>query len=796
VRSATLSTGQLAASEDAVSRVIPFSSQLTESIVSSTTGDYMSTWIVDGLSFEGLSNEDAYARMSSLNLFVRSLSNGKYAFWVHRVRRAVADGLALPEKDGFPRQFLAKYYEGLATGGLMATEIYLTVIYRPYPQRTNKLVGRIGSTLDDIRRENAEVIDALDNVGRQISSTLATYGPRRLGSYEHNGRAFSKQLEFYGYLVNGHWWRIPVKQVPLHKYLATSRVLFGHELMETRDTYGSTFSAFVDIKDYADFSEPGILNTMLGLPCEYIETHSFSPLGPLDARAALKRQRNQMLSAEDNAVSQVQQIDQAIDDLVSGNFSLGEYHYLMQVRGPTPEDVKAARSSAIEALQAAGFLGVPLDLVVDSAYASQFPTNWRSRPRSAKLSSKNFSGLCAMHNFTSGKRAGNPWGEAVTILRSPAKQPVYFNFHATPMGEDSFDLKALGNTQIIGQSGGGKTVLALFLMMNLTKYGTQCVFFDKDRGAEIALRACGGKYLAMERGVPTGFNPFKLDPTTENILFWEDLVKFCTMFAGQEHTPREQAEIGHAVRAVAMLPTKMRSFGAVMQNLPNVDPNSVAERLKKWCAGGTLGWALDCAADELAFEDGRIYGFDYTELLDDAATCPAVMMYLMYRVEKLIDGRRFAFFMDEYWKALSVSYFEDFAKNKQKTIRKQNGFGVYMTQSPSDTLRSPIARALIEQTATFIFLPNPTADRGDYVDGFKLTDTEFGVVKSLNEGSRMFMVKQGEQVGLATLNLAAFSDELKVLSGTTDNVARLDKLRARLGDEPGDWLVPFMKGEK
>jgi type IV secretion system protein VirB4 len=149
--------------------------------------------------------------------------------------------------------------------------------------------------------------------------------------------------------------------------------------------------------------------------------------------------------------------------------------------------------------------------------------------------------------------------------------------------------------------------------------------------------------------------------------------------------------------------------------------------------------------------------------------------------------------MDEYWKALSVSYFEDFAKNKQKTIRKQNGFGVYMTQSPSDTLRSPIARALIEQTATFIFLPNPTADRGDYVDGFKLTETEFELLKSLGEGSRMFLIKQGSNAAIATLDLNGFSEELKILSGTTANVARLDALRACHGDHPDQWITPFLE---
>jgi type IV secretion system protein VirB4 len=781
----------LATLEDTASRHIPFSARLDEHIISTRNGDFVSTWFIEGLSFEGLSNDEAYAKMEALNLLVRSLSNGKYAFWVHRIRRNTSDMLEIPEA-GFPQELLKKYYDQLCSGGLMATEIYLTIIYRPFPQRSGKVIGKIGRTRDDIAQEEANTIDVMENLHQQVKRTLSAYGPSRLGEYRHNGVTYSRQQEFYAYLINGHWWRIPVKRLPLHKYLALSRVFFGNEIMQTRDTWGTTYSAFVDIKDYADFSEPGILNTMLGLPCEYVETHSFSPMHALDAKSVLKLQRNRMISSQDNSVSQLEQLDEAMDGVASGNFALGEYHYLMQIKADNPESLKAARSSAIEGLQSAGFLGVPLDLVVDHAYASQLPGNWRSRPRSAHLSSRNFSGLCSMHNFSLGKRDGNPWGEAVTILRSPASQPVYFNFHASPSDEDSFGKSALGNCQIIGQSGGGKTVLALFLLMNLIKYGTQMVFFDKDRGAEIAIRAAGGQYLSLERGRPTGFNPFKMEPSETNILFWDDLVKFCSLLPNAPHSPREEAEISHAVRAVALLPRSMRGFEAVLQNLPNVDANSVAERLRKWCSTGALGWALDCDNDLLEFEAGRTYGFDYTELLDDPLTCPAVMMYLMFRVENLIDGRRFAFFMDEYWKALSVSYFEDFAKNKQKTIRKQNGFGVYMTQSPSDTLRSPIARALIEQTATFIFLPNPTADYRDYVEGFKLTETEFELVKSLGEGSRMFLVKQGSTVSIATLDLRGFDDELKILSGTTANVEKLDQLRKRLGDDPANWLKPFL----
>ena len=153
-------------------------------------------------------------------------------------------------------------------------------------------------------------------------------------------------------------------------------------------------------------------------------------------------------------------------------------------------------------------------------------------------------------------------------------------------------------------------------------------------------------------------------------------------------------------------------------------------------------------------------------------------MYLLHRMESIIDGRRFIYYMDEFWKWLLDDAFSDFAFNKQKTIRKQNGLGVFATQSPSDVLKSPIARALIEQCATEIYLPNPKADFNEYVEGFKLTEAEFEIIKNFNEDSRMFLIKQGHHSAIAKLDLTGFDDELAVLSGSSDNVELLHEILA------------------
>ena len=523
---------------------------------------------------------------------------------------------------------------------------------------------------------------------------------------------------------------------------------------------------------------------------EYIETQSFTILDRPTAKDALERQRNQLVAGEDAAVSQVAAMDQALNDLINGDFVLGEYHYSLAVLGDRPEEVAKHVAKARTQLADAGFQSALIDLVADAAWFAQLPGNWRYRPREAKLTSRNFCGLASLHNFATGKREGNPWGEAITIVKTPSGQPLYLNFHATPEKKDSADEKALANTQIIGSSGTGKTALEMALLAMATKYDITAVVFDKDRGTEIAIRAIGGIYTVFRRGEPTGLNPFQLEPDEIVLDFWERLVRKL-VDGGEPLSVKDELDVSRAVREVARMAKPLRRLSMVRQLLPNVGENSLHARLAKWCAGGRLGWLLDNPSDRLDFTRARLFGFDDTELLDDAEVSTPLTMYLLHLTESLIDGRRFIYVMTEFWKRLGDPVFTDFANNKQKTIRKQNGLGIFDTQSPADVLGSDIARSLIEQTATFFFLPNPRADYDDYVRGFKLTEAEFNIVRNLGENSRLFLVKQGHRSAIGRLDLAGLGDVLDVLSGTTDNVELLDTIRAQVGDDPDDWLPVF-----
>jgi type IV secretion system protein VirB4 len=787
----------LAEREVALADFVPFSSHVSEHVIRTREGDYLRVWRIAGIAFEAADPADILVRHEGFNQLVRSLPGGHVGLWSHRLRRRVSEHFATPYANAFCQEIATRYYGSFAGYRMMANELYLTVVYRPHRTRLARLFSQAARrTPEDIRRELHEALKAMAAIAAQLESSLKPWEPHALGVYTKTPACaqrpvrFSRALDFFGYLVNAAWEPVAVPAGRIAEALPSSRLFFHTEKLEIRMPGATRYAALLDLKDYPEETEPGMLNGLLYGEFEYIETQSFTILDRPSAREALERQRNQLIAGEDVAVSQIEAMDQALNDLVNGDFVLGEYHYSLAVLADRAHELARHVARARTQLADAGFQTALIDLVADAAWFAQLPGNWRYRPREAKLTSRNFCALASLHNFATGKRDGNPWGEAITIVKTPSSQPLYLNFHATPEKIESADEKALANTQIIGQAGAGKTVLELFLLAMSMKYGFTGVVFDKDRGTEIAIRAMGGRYTVLRRGVPTGLNPFQLEPHASVLDFWGRLVRRL-VDTGTLLGARDELDISRAVREVARMARPLRRLSMVRQLLPNVGENSLHARLAKWCAGGRLGWVLDNPSDTLDFSQNHLFGFDDTEFLDDVEVSTPVTMYLLHLTESLIDGRRFVYVMTEFWKRLADPVFTDFAKNKQKTIRKQNGLGIFDTQSPADVLHSDIARALIEQTATFFFLPNPRADYDDYVRGFKLSEAEFNIVRSLGENSRLFLVKQGHRSAIGRLDLSGLGDVLDVLSATTDNVELLERIRAQVGDDPAAWLPAF-----
>jgi type IV secretion system protein VirB4 len=774
--------------ENTADLYLAYRRHVTPEVISVGASTLMTTMEMSGVSFETTDISELNDLQTKLNLMWQNLADERLAVWVHMVRAREHDYPDGEFTSAFARDLNAKYRERMVGEQLFRNRWFLTLLWNPAIDSVAKASHFFGK-LGKARKEGVEAdplaLKALEEKRAIALALLARYEPRTLSLYEHNGLIFSQPMEFLQLIGSLDELRMPLVDGPISGAVMLNRPLFGREAVEIRGPSASRYGGILGIKEYPATTRPGMLNAILSAPFESVLTQSFGFISKAAARDRLTRKQNQMISTADRAFSQVEELDHALDDLESNRFVLGEYHLNLAVYADTPRALLDSMSIARRLLTDGGINPAREDLALEAAYWSQFPGNFKFRPRSGAISSRNFAALAGFHSFPSGEPT-NIWGPAVALLKTTSGCPFHFNFHH---GD-------LGSTFICGPSGSGKTVIQNFMLAQLEKLDATMVFFDKDRGADIFVRACGGSYLPLKNGRATGCAPLKVLDLEDGgdqafaIAWLSKLVER----ADRPFSVAEQRQIDEAVQHLARLPVPLRTIASLRDFFDYRDPEGIGARLERWRGDGALGWVFDCPEDTIAL-DAKLMGFDMTDFLDNAEIRTPLMMYLFHRIERLIDGRRIVIDIDEFWKPLGDAYFRELMRNKLKTIRKQNGLLVFGTQEPGDAIESEIGRTVISQCPTQIFMPNPRADYRDYVDGFKCTRREFELIKKvLSPESRRFLIKQGHNSAVAELNLNGFRDELTILSGRTEAVNRLDQLRAEVGDDPAAWLPRLLGG--
>ena len=171
---------------------------------------------------------------------------------------------------------------------------------------------------------------------------------------------------------------------------------------------------------------------------------------------------------------------------------------------------------------------------------------------------------------------------------------------------------------MIGPSGSGKTLLLVFLCSQARKYNPRIIYFDKDRGAEIYIRASGGDYCIISPEHKTGFNPLRLDDTPENRAFLNDWLAMLLTSSGEELESKDKKRIEGAIAGNYSLSKEHRGLSHIAPFLGAGGVGALADRLRPWYGKGRFSYLFDNENDTLDFNNLTV-GFDLTHLLDDEA---------------------------------------------------------------------------------------------------------------------------------------------------------------------------------
>lgn len=774
------------AREKAAGHHLPYARHVDDHTLETRDGLLMQVIHLRGLLFETADTEELNYRKALRDAMLQAIGSSRFALYHHVVRRRADADLDGRFPDDFTAGLDSAWRERLAARRLYVNDIFLTLVRRPLQgrigiaDRVREWIGR-GGTAD--RAEVSHELRQLDSARDSLIAQLGSYGPRLLGVYDTPQGVCSEPLEFLSSVYNAEMRPVLMPMQDAGAYLPYRRISFGEDTAElgAAGHTARSFVGMVSIKDYPGQTAPGMLDELLRLPVEMTVSQSF---GFVDRDAALGRMNlalRRMRSAEDEAVSLRGELSAAKDETAAGRAGYGEHHMTVAIHGETPEAVDAGVAEAQAVLADLGIVAVREDIALEPAFWAQFPGNFKYIARRGLISTRNFAGFASSHNFPIGRASGNHWGEAVSLLETTAAGPYFFNFH---QGD-------LGNFTVIGPSGSGKTVALNFLLAQARRFGPRIIFFDKDRGGELFIRAIGGRYDLLRPGTPSGLNPLQLLDTPENRGF---LIDWLAQLSASTET-EDLAAIKDAVDANFAQPhafRRLRHVAELFRGGHRPHASDLWARLRPWWGDGERAWLFDNEED-LTDLSAQAVGFDMTAILDDAALRTPAMMYLFHRVEERLDGSAAIIVVDEGWKALDDDVFVRRIKDWEKTIRKRNGIVGFATQSAQDALESRIASAIIEQAATQIFMANPKARAEDYIDGFGLTAHEHEIVRTLPDDAHCFLIKHGTDSVVARLNLSGERDLLTILSGRERSVRLLDEIRAATGDDPADWIPRLLE---
>ncbi len=776
---------KLAAKEAAIGDRLPYARHLDDSTLLTRDGLLVQVIRLEGFPFETVDDEELSYRKQVRESLYRGAANSRLGIYHHIVRRRVTAELTAGFEDPFCDGLDRRWSGLLAERRLFVNDLFLTLVRRPL-QGNAGLVERLFRSATRETSDLSQELRQLSATRETFMATLAPYGARLLTTYQGRHGLCSEPCSFLASLVTGEMRPVLAPAGDIGAALADRRLTFGLDAMEFGAAAGrpAVYGAAISLKDYPLRSTPGMLDGVLRLPFEMALTQSFSFL---DRQVTLDRMSlalRRLRAADDVAVSARDELHDARDAMAAGRMAYGEHHLSILVKAESLEELNGAAAEVQAALAETGAVAVREDVNLEPAFWAQFPGNFPFIARRALVSTANFAGFAAFHNHPQGTAEGNHWGEAVCVLETTAAGPYYFNFHS---GD-------LGNFTVIGPSGTGKTVLLTFLAAQASKFRPKVFYFDKDRGAEIFVRAVRGRYDILRPGEPTGLNPLRMDDTAANRAFLTEWLARILTSGGESLDTEDRALIVDAVDANFSQPPdhrRLRFLRELFVGARRPSSGDLAARLRAWCDDGEHAWLFDNAEDRVDF-DHDVFGFDMTRILDTPVTRTPAMMYLFHRIEQQLDGTPTVIIVDEGWKALDDDVFVGRVRDWEKTIRKRNGVIGFCTQNAVDALESRVGAAIIEQTATQIFFPNPKARRADYVGGFGLSEHEFDLIRTLPDTSRCFLVKQADHSVVARLDLTGMSDELRVLAGTERTVRQLDSIRAEVGDDPDDWMGPLM----
>lgn len=200
--------GSSSKGEALMSRHIPYTRHVADSVLRLQNGALMSVIKLNGLFFQTEDQAEINLRSAVQNTLIRALGSSRFSVWSTVVRRELKPSLPSDFDDPFCRELDERYQARLAQKRMFTNDIFLTIA-------RSDMKGALGLS-DQVKRlwdrsngntvttqQLREAASDLEEHVVNISGGLAKYGARVLGIVRRDGDPYSEPCEFLELILSG-----------------------------------------------------------------------------------------------------------------------------------------------------------------------------------------------------------------------------------------------------------------------------------------------------------------------------------------------------------------------------------------------------------------------------------------------------------------------------------------------------------------------------------------------------------------------------------------------------------------
>lgn len=556
----------------------------------------------------------------------------------------------------------------------------------------------------------ASAREKLNQYGNYLESILAAYQPKLLRNNSTDNMA-----RFFGRILSPITKPAPIVcDNRIADLVTVDDVEFMRDGVVRYISGGSqTFAAMMSFRMSPDYLDEEFFDTISTIQTEMICMNAFQIMGTADVEMTLRQRQS---SADDNETSTLEQISDAqsaMDENATGNQSLVNYYPLFILFGRSIDELNHYVDEFKKISASFGVAPICETYAARVSWFAQIP-GFDVFPRSFKLLSRTAAISIPMSTQPRGV-ANSDWGPGPLVVFPTAQgTPYQFQFHVSDKPA------AVAHTLTIGPTGGGKTTLFSFLIAQSLRHPKlKAFFFDRNKGAEIFTLSVGGKYITMQgkeknaadNSFLTHLNPLKMPDTAANRAF---LRRWFAIITGQSDA-NSADEIARAVSVnFDYLPDRDRILKNLWESCFASNGN-MRPALKKWIDPLQYGDIFNETSDTLDLQS-RLTTFDFTEILQDETLAPAVISYILHRINNITvsGGNPSLIMIDETAPMLENKMFRDnFITGLQEGRKNRQAYMVaFQRANVLDKLG--IGDVVRGQAQTVLFFRNPAADASDY----------------------------------------------------------------------------------